>query len=390
MRFVHTADWHLGRLFHGISLTDDQAYVLDQLVDVVREARPDLLIVAGDIYDRAVPPPDAVALLDDVLERVVRDLGVSVVMIAGNHDSAERVGFCSGLLSERGLHVAGRLEERVSPVVVEDRHGPVHVYPVPYAEPAVARERTGDDSVRDHETALAAVLEPVRAGLSRERRSILVTHAFVAGGVESESERPLSIGGASTVPAACLAGFDYVALGHLHRRQRIRGPDGAAIEYSGSPLKYSFSESDHIKSITVVDMDRDGSCDVERVPLRARHDVRCIEGRFEDLLGAPAGGVDREDYLLVTLLDREPVFDAIGRLREVYPNVLQFERPCLRESGVEEVEVSRDDRGRRSEAGLFSSFFSQVTGEELSRRQEEAFRSVASSLDDPERREESS
>jgi len=276
MRFVHTADWHLGRILHGVHLTEDQAYVLDELIEIVRDARPDVVIVAGDIYDRAVPPQDAVSLLDDVLSRLVAKVGVPVVLIAGNHDSPERLSFGARLLANSNLHVFGPLLPEYRPVVLEDNYGPVNIYAIPFAEPPVVREKIGGNDIRDHDSALRQILQHIRAKQPTDRRSILVVHAAVVGGKTSDSERPLSIGGSETVDPAIFEGFDYVALGHLHQPQSS-GEDH--IQYSGSILKYSFSEASHRKSVTIVEMDATGKCAIERIVLSPRRDVRRIKGK---------------------------------------------------------------------------------------------------------------
>src|SRR4051794_15399990 len=239
MRFIHTADWHLGRLFHGVHLTEDQRHALLQLVDVVKQERPDAVLIAGDIYDRAIPPPEAVDLLDEILCRLVIDLKIPVILIAGNHDSAQRLNFGARLVADRRLYVTGSLPRTCNPVVIADADGPVHVYSLPYAEPMVVRECVECDDVVDHDSAMKSLVGRIHQSRSPGGRAILMAHAFVAGGAECESERPLSVGGAGTVDASSLDGFDYVALGHLHCPQRI---GKGQVRYSGSLLKYSFDE----------------------------------------------------------------------------------------------------------------------------------------------------
>lgn len=379
MRLIHTADWHLGRIFHGVHLTEDQAHVLDQLVELARETRPDALLVAGDVYDRAVPPPEAVTLLDEVLFRLVLDLEVPVVLIAGNHDSPDRLGFAARLLAGEGLHVFSSLSDDPGRVTLRGRYGPVHIYALPYAEPAVFRERLDCEEISDHNTAMFAMVDRVRRVHPTGERSILMAHAFVLGGEESESERPLSVGGAGTVGANCFKGLDYVALGHLHRPQ---GAGDDRIHYSGSLLKYAFSEASHTKSVNLLEMDAKGSCNIERIRLTPRRDVRCIEGTLKEVLKGEQGGESREDYLMVTLLDREPILDAMGKLRSVYPNVLHMERPHLTAFG--EVRGNIGDHRALSDAELFGAFFCQVTGEEINEEQAQAYASV---VDDLRRRE---
>ncbi len=372
MRLLHTADWHLGRVLHGAPLIEDQAYVLDQLVDLCERADIDAVLVAGDVYDRGVPAPDAVALLDDVLTRLVLERRVPVVMIAGNHDSPARLGFASRVLHGQGLYVRGFPEAHPEPIVLRDDHGDVHVIAVPFAEPSLVRERVAPD-VHDHDAAFRVLQKRGRAAVPEGARTVLMAHAFVAGGEPSESERPLSVGGAGQVQPRRFFGFDYVALGHLHRPQRI-GADH--VQYSGSLLKYSFEEAAQPKSVNVVDLGGDGRCQVERVALRPRRDVRCIEGTLADVLAdAPADG--RDDYLAVTLLDREPVYDPIGKLRAVYPNVLQIERPFI----AVDADVGQMVDHRRVDAQmLFDRFFAEVTGEELTEEQRRVFAGAVEDL----------
>jgi DNA repair protein SbcD/Mre11 len=370
VRFLHTADWHLGRLFHGAHLTEDQAHVLGQLVAICKDHRPDAVLVAGDIYDRAVPPPEAVELLDEVLSELVLGLKLPVVLIAGNHDSPGRLHFGSKLLDGQRLHVRGHFRSECPPIVLGDDHGPVHVYPIPYAEPPIIRACLASESVIDHDSGMRALLAKVRQSHVQGARAILIAHAFVAGGQGCESERPLSVGTAGTVDASCFAGFNYVALGHLHRPQRVSF-DGCAIHYSGSLLKYSFEEADHAKGVTLVQMAADGSCETEFLALTPRREVRRISGTMAELLGSPADNGHRDDYLEVTLLDEGPVFDAVGRLRELYPNVAQLHRANLAADGGIAKAVA--DHRSMSEVELFRAFYQHVAGKPLEAAHEAAF-----------------
>jgi DNA repair protein SbcD/Mre11 len=406
MRFIHTADWHLGRTFHNVSLVEDQAHVLDQVVALVKDAGADALVVAGDVYDRAVPPTDAVRLLGDVLERVVVGLGVPVVMIAGNHDSPDRLEFGAPLLSSRGLHVRGTLSPDAGPVILHDHYGPVGFFLLPYAEPPLVRERLGNDGLRSHDEAMRAltdrILGPGSPGGELRRRPVLLAHCFAAGGESSESERPLTVGGAGTVDPDCFRGFSYTALGHLHRPQTF----GSRVRYSGSLLKYSFSEADHRKSVSVVELDASGSVTVEEIHLSPRRDVRIVEGHLKELLGAagPGPGAKEEelaahprnppsgasasrgsphDYLLVRLLDKEAILDPMGKLRQVFPNTLHVERPGLWSTG--EVQVAGRERLKASVTDLFAAFFQEMTDEPLDDRQRAAFAEIVEEMDREER-----
>ena len=359
LRFLHTADWHLGRLFHARSLLEDQAHILGQFVELVKAERPDAVLIAGDVYDRAVPPPEAVALLDDVLGRIVVDAGVPVVMIAGNHDSAQRLEFGARLMRAQGLHVAGRTLAEAASVTLQDAHGEVRVYALPYAEPAVVRDAMGAD-LPSHEAALRAQLDAIRAVHPPGVRAVVVGHAFVVGGAASESERPLSVGGSGAVAADLFAGFDLVALGHLHRPQTL---GGGRIHYAGSLLKYSLSECAHGKSVSRIELDGDGTVSITPVPLQPLRDVRVVEGELAALLAAGADDPQRDDYIHARLTDAGALLDPMAKLRQVYPNALAIERAVLARSGTAS-EAGRQLR-QLGTGELFASFFREVADAEL-------------------------
>ena len=373
MRFIHTADWHLGRQFHNVSLIEDQRHVLEQLVASAVAAEVDAVVIAGDVFDRAVPSPEAVGLLDACLGEIVLHRGIPVIMIAGNHDSGRRLGFAAGLLARAGLHVFAQYDGAPRSIMLADRDGPVHFFGLPYAEPALVREAVGERALTGHPQAMEWLTQSARAAIPAGERSVCVAHCFVAGGAESESERPLSVGGASAVAADCFAGFSYTALGHLHRPQAI----GARIHYSGSLLKYSFSEIPHRKSANLVELDGKGTPTVERLPLAPRRDLRRVEGELAALLAGPAPGENPEDFLLVSLTDTRELLDPMGRLRELYPNVLHIERPALEGAADQALRAHRAAGG---DAALFAAFFEQVTGTALAESQAAAFREVYDEL----------
>ncbi len=387
MRFLHTADWHLGRLFHQVHLTEDQDHVLRQLVEVARDARVDAVVVAGDVYDRAVPPPEAVRLLDDVLAELLLRLKVPVIVAAGNHDSPERLAFGARVVLAQGLHLFGLPSPDARPVVLTDQHGPVTFYVAPYAEPALVRERLAQPGAEDHDSAMGAVISSMLAAHPPDRRAVFVGHAFVQGGLVSDSERPLSVGGAGTVSASHFAPFCYAALGHLHRPQAMA--DGA-IRYAGALLKYSFDEVNQNRSVTIVDIDASGRCSVEAVVLRPRRDLRRIEGTLEELLngggsqapGSGAGGGStvppRDDYIVARLTDPRPVLDPIGRLRRIYPNVLCIER-AIASLQPGDLQPSRDRR-QLDHDQLFAGFFSEMTGQPPTAEEQAVFVSVAAGI----------
>ena len=378
MRLLHTADWHLGRLFHKVHLTADQAVVAGRLIELVEEERPDAVLVAGDLYDRAVPGTDAVELLDHILSELVLRLSVPVIAIAGNHDSPSRVGFAAGLLRERGLHLVGLLPGEAQAVVLADEYGPVYVHPLPFADPAEARAAFSKPDIHDQQAVLSACAARALAATPAGERRVAVAHAFVAGGVESESERPISVGGAGAVATGTFDGFDYVALGHLHRPQAA----GATARYAGSLMKYSFSEHDHEKSVSLVEIGPPGGAAGAQVsitehPLRPPRDARRIEGTLADLLARGRTDPARDDYICAALTDTAALLDPMGRLREVYPNALAIELPEA--AGRRGDERLRADP-QRGDPQLFADFFTQVTGEPPDEGQAAAFVAVADEL----------
>ena len=375
MRFIHTADWHLGRLFHGMHLTEDQAHVLEQFIELVRDARAQAVIIAGDVFDRSVPPPEAVTLFDDVLGRLALDLKVPVIVIAGNHDSPQRLEYGARFFSTAGVHVSGRVSRNMPAVELADAHGPVRFHALPYAEPPLVRECFADDEVMDHDSAMRRCVEAVIQAHPAGYRGVLIGHGYVSGGTECESERPLCVGGSGMVSANHFDAFNYVALGHLHEPQEV---EGGRAHYSGSLLKYSISEAGHEKSISVVDMDGAGRCIVERVAMSPRRDVRVLRGMLADILKGPAPGESRDDYVHVTLEDTGALLDPMGKLREVYPNVLGIGRPEL--EALARGDDRRIDHRKAGDAELFAAFMKQVTGREVTAEQSEAFARVAGEL----------
>ncbi len=371
MRILHTADWHLGRIFQGIHLTNDQVYVLDQIKTIARESDIDIIVITGDIYDRAVPPPEAVKLLDDTLSFFISDIKIPVIMIAGNHDSPDRLNFGSRLFASHGLYLIGILQLPLQPLILSDKHGQVHFYALPYAEPSFVREISGNQEVKEHNDAMASIINSIVKDTNSVRQ-VMCGHSFITGGTTEESERPLSIGGTGSVDYSHFRRFTCSLLGHLHRPQWVLN---SSIHYSGSILPYSFSEINHKKSITLIEIDAVGNLSYEYVPLTPLHAVRCIEGTLSQIINDASQDPHKYDYLLIRLHDREPILDAIGKLRNVYPNVLHLEKPGI-ESLISEEYLNKIDHRKLSDEDLFSAFFSQTTGLELSSEQAEFFFSI--------------
>jgi exonuclease SbcD len=368
MRILHSADWHLGRQFHNISLVDDQAHLIDQFVKLANDEQVDAVVIAGDVYDRAIPPTDAVSLLDEVLHKLVVESNIPVVMISGNHDSSDRLGFASGLLAERGFHVYGPLASAVTPLKLQDQFGDVYFCPMPYADPGEVRIHVDDDEIRSHDMAVERLTRLMNAQVPDGARSVGIAHCWVTGGTASESERPLTIGGTGEVAAKTFSSFNYTALGHLHRPQTA---GSKSIHYSGSLLKYSFSEADHTKSVNIVEIGKDGKASVEKVALSVRRDVRIIEGDLDSILNRKNDKQSADDYVLIRLSDHKAILDAMGKIRQVYPNALHIERPGMLIG--EEKQRSGGDFLKRDEVDLFKDFHQEVTGLELEAESESSF-----------------
>ena len=369
MKFVHISDLHLGKRIYDFSMLDDQKHILGEILKVIDSEAPDAVLIAGDVYDKSIPSIEAVELLDDFLyELSGRDL--QVFLISGNHDSPERLAFASRLISPTGIHLSPVYSGAVEPVELTDGSGPVDIYLLPFVKPAHVRRFFPDAKIESYNDALRTAVEALH--IDRSRRNVLVTHQFITGAARSDSEE-ISVGGTDNVDASVFDGFDYVALGHIHGPQNI---GSERIRYCGTPLKYSFSEVSHEKSVTVVDMGKDGDLAVRTVPLRPLHDMREIEGTYEELTYRPAyEGTNTDDYLHITLTDEEDVPDAIGKLRLIYPNLmcLDYNNSRTRAAGmlsdIADVE-------HRSPLDLFAEFYEQQNGRPMSDEQEDFAREI--------------
>ncbi len=375
MRVLHTSDWHIGRTFHGQDLLADQESVLRGIADLVTERGIDVVLVAGDLYDRAVPSAEAVAVCGRALAAIGK-AGARIIVTAGNHDSAARVGVFAQFAEAGGLHLRTEIGSLDTPILLPDEHGEVAFYGIPYLEPDIAR-RVFEIEERTHTAVLAEAMRRVRADLATRQgtRSVVLAHAFVTGGAASDSERKLVQGGIEQVPGSVFDGVDYVALGHLHGPQRL----AEHLQYSGSPLAYSFSEENHRKSVLIAEFDASGLVGVERQPLPVPRPLATVTGELDELLADPELDGLREHYLSATLTDRVRPVDGMRKLRERFPYAVRLEWAPAQDERQRAGDYTKAVTGR-DDLELADSFVAHCRGAELTGAERElvgrAFTSV--------------
>lgn len=371
MKFIHTADWHLGKLLKEHSMTEDQEWLLNnRFLPLVDDEKPDVILLSGDVYDRSYPPEEAVELFDRMTEEIVGKRKIPFIIISGNHDSAERLAVASRLLKWQGLYIFGPLT-RLSPVILEDADGKVAFCPLPYAEPARVRVMMntlgleGADQVHSYEEAETVLSRYLLSLLPAEPlRKVALAHAFAAGGTPSESERPLSIGGYDRISDAVFEDYDYTALGHLHRPQKTQ-KESEKIQYSGSLMRYSFDEVNQKKGVIVGELDKEGKVHTTFHEMVPRYQVRCMEGAFDTLMSEETEPSD--DYLQIRLTDETPVIDAMPKLRTKFPHALGVEQNM----GYRKDEGSRDIRlEQMSDEDILKRFVHQFRDRDLTEEEE--------------------
>ena len=373
MKILHTADLHIGKKIFELSMIEDQKYILKQIYDIAVREQVDVVLIAGDVYDRTVPSTEAVSLLDDFLTSLIW-AKISVIMISGNHDSPERVAFADRILEKRGLYIAGNYCEPLKTVTLEDEYGPVTFVCMPFVKPAVTGNATASQAVEQ-------MLSTLPIPLDGSRRQVLVTHFFVTGEQEeapelSDSAGDVNVGGLDNVPAGLFQNFAYVALGHIHRPQHIGKGN---VYYAGAPLKYSFGEALNEKSVNLVELGKPGEVTVSRIPLKPLREMRCIKGKLQNLMSREIlemQEISREDYVQATLTDTEELIDPIGTLRSVYPNVLQILLEKNQMAEGQEYEGSIHGV-KKSTVDLFAEFYEMLKGEPLDEKRLSVVREVA-------------
>ena len=370
MKIIHTSDWHIGKIVNEYSMIDDQKYILNKLIELIDEENIDVLMIAGDVYDRSIPPVEAVELLNETLSKLIIDRNVSVMIISGNHDSGERLSFGSKILEKQGLYIAGSDDKLYKKVVLRDNNQNVNFYLVPYKDPALTKKLLNNKEIRSHNDAMIAVIDKIKEELNENEINILIGHGYVTMKREeaiegndhkyevaeletSESERPLSIGGTDLIDGNIFKDFDYVALGHLHGRQRI---GRETMRYSGSLLKYSFSEVKQKKSVAVLDL-IDKDINVELKELKPLRDLRIIKGNIEDLI---CEGRDieegKEDYIQAILTDDGELMNPMEKLKSVYPNTMLISRERKKNVSKENT-LSKGEFIKKSKIDLFKNFY---------------------------------
>ena len=362
MKLIHLSDLHLGKRVNGFSMLEDQAFILRRILQVIDDEQPRAVLIAGDIYDKSVPPAEAVSLFDDFLVQLSRR-SVQVFVISGNHDSAERIAFGGRLMDASGIHMSPVFQGSIAPILLEDEYGPVCFHMLPFVKPAQVRAVYPDEEIATYTDAVRSAVSHM--AIDPAARNVLITHQFVTGAERSDSE-DISVGGTDNVDASVFDAFDYVALGHIHGPQQIGSP---RIRYCGTPLKYSFSEKNHVKSVTVAELREKGSLTVRTVPLEPRHDLREIRGTYAELtLRANYEHSATDDYLHVILTDEEDVPDALARLRVIYPNLMKLDYDNLRTRSLSVI--AGDEQGeRKSEIELFEAFYAKQNGQEMTEEQ---------------------
>lgn len=376
MRFLHTADLHIGKRVNEFSMLEDQEYILRQILKTADKEQVEAVLIAGDVYDKQVPSAEAVRLFDWFLTQL-NSRKLPVIVIGGNHDSVERLSFGAQIMEESGVYLTQSYDGKVVPVRLEDEYGPVNLWMLPFLKPAMVKRFFSEQDIVTYQDALETVIGNME--LNREERNLLIAHQFVTGAVTGGSEDSVEVfvGGVENVDASVFADFDYVALGHIHRAQSA---GGERIRYSGTPLKYSFSEIRHEKSVTIAELKEKGSLTVHQEPLKPLHDMREIRGSYEELvLRENYQGTDLEDYLHVILTDENDIPDVIGRLRSIYPNIMKLDYDNQRTRRNQEL-MKEEAAVEQSPMELLGQFFSQQNNQEMSPEQTEYARTLMETI----------
>lgn len=378
MRFLHLSDLHLGKRVNEFSMLEDQAYILKEILNIIDEQKVEAVLIVGDIYDKVIPSAEAVRLLDDFLTRIAaREL--PVFLISGNHDSAERVAFGSRLMSSRQIYLSPVFESDVEPITISDRYGEINIYMLPFVKPSLVKRVYPEEEIITYQDAVNAAVQHMQ--IDTDKRNILLAHQFVTGAARCDSEE-LSVGGLDDVDASIFDGFDYVALGHLHGPQKI-GKE--TVRYSGTPLKYSFSEANQKKAAVIVDVEEKGKINIQQIPLVPKHDMREIRGTYMEVTALDFyKDMKTDDYLHITLTDEEDIPDAIGKLRTIYPNIMKLSYDNLRTRAAVTVRGTAEVE-EKSPMELLKEFYELQNNQPMTDEQEEIARGMMEEIWEDER-----
>lgn len=369
MKIMHLSDLHIGKKVNEYSMLQDQIYILKEILRIIDNEKVETVIIAGDVYDRSLPPNEALELFDEFLYQL-SSRNVNVFVISGNHDSPERISYGGRMMTENKIFLSPVYDGNVKPITLNDDYGEVNFYLLPFVRPADIRRYFPDENIENYTDAVKVAIDNMNVDFSE--RNIFVTHQFVTGAELSESE-DIIVGGTDNVSGEVFDGFDYVALGHIHREQTV-GKDN--IRYCGTPLKYSFSEAKNIKSVTILDFNDKGNIEYSKIPLTPFRDMREIRGTYYELtLKSSYESTNTEDYLHITLTDEEDIPDAIGKLRSIYPNIMKLDYDNLRTRGSGTVDAIENIESK-SPFELFADLFKQQNNQDMSEEQEEIMRNL--------------
>ena len=364
MKLIHLSDMHLGKRVNEVSMIEDQEYILHQILRIIKDEKAEVVMISGDIYDKSVPSAEAVTLFDEFLSRLAQ-LQVKVYAISGNHDSPERLAFGNRLMEGAGIYMSPVYNGNIAPLQLSDEHGTVNFWLLPFIKPAHVKRFYPDDPIESYTDAVRVAIK--KMGIDTAQRNVLLTHQFVTGAsVDPEGSEEISVGGSDNVDASVFEGFDYVALGHIHGPQNI---GSNKIRYCGTPLKYSFSEANHYKSVTVVDLGAKGELELHTAALTPLHDMRVIRGSFAEVTNkAFYEGTATNDYLQVILTDEEDIREAIGKLRVIYPNIMKLTYDNTRTRANQLVDGATDVE-QKSPLQLFAELYEQQNNQPMSEEQ---------------------
>lgn len=365
MKLVHLSDLHIGKRVNEISMIDDQDHILRQIIHIIDEEKPAAVLICGDVYDKSVPSAEAVTLFDDFLCRLAKR-DTQVLIISGNHDSPERLAFGNRLMEHAGIHISNVYDGDVQSVTLTDEHGDVNFWLLPFIKPAHVKRYNPDEGIESYTDAVRVAVE--KMGIDTSKRNVLLTHQFVTGAsVDPDGSEELSVGGSDNVDASAFEGFDYVALGHIHGQQNIGGSN--RIRYCGTPLKYSFSEEHHHKSVTIVELGVKGELQLHLRPLMPRHDTRTIRGTFKEITAkAFYEGTATDDYLRIFLTDEDDVHEAMGKLRTIYPNLMELRYDNTRTKANEIIDGAQNVE-KKEPLQLFEELFEKQNNQPMSDEQ---------------------